>query len=200
VLPSAAGRRHRWRDAGRDVTSAAMEALDGYRAQARYNTWFNAKLYATSAALTDEERRRELGAFFGSVHRTLNHLILCDHVWMLRFAPTLDEVVPRDANGNALRPASLETVLYDDFELLRAKREALDAAIERWVRGLSAADLDAEMSYRNSTGAPQSHALWWALTHFFNHQTHHRGQVTTLLSQLGRNVGVTDLLIMLRDG
>jgi uncharacterized damage-inducible protein DinB len=189
----------RSRDAGRTVRSASMDSLDAYRAQARYNTWMNAKLYATSAELTDDERRRELGAFFGSVHRTLNHLILCDYAWMLRFAPDLADAVPRDASGNPIRLTSLDSVLYDEFDVMRSKRVELDRTIEQWVAGLSASDLDADMTYKSTKGVPYRHVMWWALTHFFNHQTHHRGQATTLLSQLGRDVGITDLLIMLRD-
>lgn len=176
-----------------------MQALDSYRTLARYNAWFNARLYASAATLPDEQRRRELGAFFGSVHRTLNHLILCDHVWLMRSEPGLAAAIPRDAAGNALRPSSLDLVLYDDFELLAARRRELDETIRGWIESLSEADLDREVAYRTTTGVPQRHPLWWALTHLFNHQTHHRGQVTTLLSQLGCDPGVTDLLAMLRE-
>src|SRR5690242_10861724 len=176
-----------------------MEALDAYKAQARYNAWFNAHLYVVSAALTEEERRRELGAFFGSVHRTLNHLILCDHIWLLRLQPDLAEAVPRDADGNALRPGGLDSVVYDDFGLLRRRRVELDATLQRWIASLGPADLDREMAYKTTQGVAVRHPLWWAITHMFNHQTHHRGQVTTLLFQLGHDPGVTDLLAMLRE-
>jgi len=177
-----------------------MDALENYRTLARYNAWFNARLYAASAQLTDEERRRELGAFFGSVHRTLNHLILCDHVWLWRLAPDLEEARPRGRDGEVLRPTGLDTVLYDDFALLSERRTALDATLSAWIATLTPADLDVEMTYRTWKGTPQvPHPRWWALTHLFNHQTHHRGQVTTLLMQLGRDPGVTDLLVMLRD-
>lgn len=175
-----------------------MEAVDTYRTLARYNTWMNARLYEAAAGLGDEERRRELGAFFGSVHRTLNHLIFCDHSWLLRLAPGLEAALPRDAGGNVVRLTSLDQVLYGDFELLRTRRRELDRVLEDWVAGLTAADLDAEVSYRTSAGVECRHPLWWALTHVFNHQTHHRGQVTTLMFQLGHDPGVTDLIAMMR--
>src|SRR5688572_31111843 len=124
-----------------------MEALDAYKAQARYNTWFNARLYDVSAGLTDEERRRELGAFFGSVHRTLNHIILADHIWLLRLQPDLAEAVPRDAAGATFFPAGLDSVMYDDFDLLRRRRVEIDATIERWIASLASVDLDQEVSY-----------------------------------------------------
>jgi len=177
-----------------------MEALDSYRTLARYNTWFNARLYGAAATLTDEQRRRDVGAFFGSVHGTLNHLILADHLWMLRLDPSLEAAVPRDADGNAMQPAALDTVLYDDFELLRLRRCQLDATIEQAVAALRPEDLDRDLCYSTTKGAPQRHPLWWMLTHLFNHQTHHRGQVTALLFQLGCDPGVTDLLAMMREG
>ena len=176
-----------------------MEAIENYRALARYNTWFNARLYEACAQLGDEKRRRELGAFFGSVHRTLNHLILCDHAWLLRCAPRLDGAVPKDESGNPLRPVGLDAVLYDDFDLLRRRRGELDRTLDEWIAGLAPADLDAAIRYRNTAGAEFRHPMWWALTHLFNHQTHHRGQVTTLLFQLGCDPGVTDLIAMLRE-
>ena len=176
-----------------------MEALDSYRTLARYNTWFNARLYVAAASLSDEQRRRDLGAFFGSVHRTLSHVILADHVWMQRFDSSLAAAVPRDAGGAVLKPASLDAVLYDDFDLLRERRQQLDAGVEQWIAALQPADLDRDLAYKTTTGLPQRHPLWWALTHLFNHQTHHRGQLTTLLFQLGCDPGVTDLLAMLRD-
>lgn len=176
-----------------------MEALDAYRTQTRYNTWFNSKLYAVSAALTDEERRRELGSFFGSVHRTLNHLIVCDHIWLTRCAPHLAGAQPRDAAGNLVKPAGLEVILYDDFALLRERRTQLDGTIEEWAASMQGADLDADVVYRNMKGDEFRHPLWWVLTHLFNHQTHHRGQVTTMMFQLGHDPGVTDLLAMLRQ-
>lgn len=175
-----------------------MESLDAYRAQARYNSWFNRRLYDASASLTDEERRRELGAFFGSVHRTLNHLILADHIWLHRFDPDLEEAIPRDAVGQPIQYAGLDSVIYDDFDLLHTRRSQLDATIERWIGSLTAPDLDRVFTYRTTKGVEVRHPLWWAITHLFNHQTHHRGQVTTLLFQLGRDPGVTDLLAMLR--
>lgn len=176
-----------------------MESLEIYGAQARYNTWFNVRLYDVSASLTDEERRRELGAFFGSIHRTLNHLILADHIWLLRLAPGLAAAVPRDASGREFLPGGLDSVMYDDFDLLRARRTDLDATIQGWIESLAPVDLEREVAYRTTKGVAVRHPLWWAITHLFNHQTHHRGQVTTLLFQLGRDPGVTDLLAMLRE-
>jgi uncharacterized damage-inducible protein DinB len=161
-------------------------SLSAYAAQARYNRWMNETLYAVTAKLTGEERRRDLGAFFRSVHRTLNHLLLADRVWLGRFGAS-----------PAQKFSSLGDELYDDFAVLRAERAKTDAELETWVASLTTETLVAPLTYRNSRGEV-THPLWYAVSHLFNHQTHHRGQVTTLLMQLGHDPGLTDMIAMLR--
>ncbi len=162
-------------------------SLSTYAAQARYNRWMNETLYAVAAKLSGEERRRDLGAFFRSVHRTLNHLLLADRIWLARFG-----VVP------APKVSGLADELYDDFETLRAERAKTDADLERWVTTLTVDALTAPITYKNMRGQEATHPLWFAVSHLFNHQTHHRGQVTTLLMQLGHDPGLTDMIAMLR--
>ncbi len=155
----------------------------------------NERVYAGAATLTEEERRRDLGAFFRSVHGTLNHLLLADRVWLARF--TGDPSVAVGHDGAPIR--SLAQELYADFATLRRERARTDDAIAAWVGGLTAERLDAPIRYRStSEGREWAHPLWWAVSHFFNHQTHHRGQVTALLTRLGRDPGDTDLVVMLR--
>jgi uncharacterized damage-inducible protein DinB len=160
--------------------------LTHYRQMARYNRWMNEKLYALAGELSDEERKRPMGAFFGSIHGTFNHLLLADRVWLSRF-------------GAGSRPAvtSLADELFSDFDELRRERAATDAVVEDYMASLRSEQLASTLAYRTSKGAPRSHALWIALSHWFNHQTHHRGQVTTLFSQLGHDPGVTDALVLL---
>jgi uncharacterized damage-inducible protein DinB len=164
------------------------------RALSRYNRWMNAKLFATSAKLTDAERKQDRGAFFKSVHQTLNHILLADRVWMGRFtgeAPL----------GDWLGPGGIRTLdqeLYADFDELRSERAKTDDDIERWVSTLTSETLFGTLRYTRK-GVVNESPLWWAVAHLFNHQTHHRGQVTTLLMQLGHDPGVTDLIAMLRE-
>ncbi len=176
-----------------------MSPLEQYRALARYNRWMNLKLYALAAPLGDDVRRRNLGAFFGSLHGTLNHLLLGDRFWMLRFTGDRERYLSRDAQGELLRVTTLSQELFADFEQLRREREQTDEDILAWIYSLDEAALDRVLEYRTSSGASQRHTAWWAIGHFFNHQTHHRGQVTTLLKQLGVDSGVTDLVAMLRE-
>jgi len=161
--------------------------LEHYRAMARYNRWMNERLFETAERLGDEKRKRPLGAFFGSLHGTFNHLLLTDRIWLARFGAC---------------PAPLFTALSDelfaDFAALRSEREATDERLSTYVASLAPADLEAPVSYQTTRGAPKRHALWLALSHLFNHQTHHRGQATTLFMQLGCDPGLTDLLPLLR--
>ena len=150
---------------------------------AAYNRWMNERLYGLCAGLTDVERKRDVGAFFKSIHGTLNHLLLADRLWIGRFT------------GVPFVATSLDQELYADFGELRAEREATDAGIARWASTLAAAELATELRYTTMVNPqPKSCPLWLAVTHFFNHQTHHRGQLTTLLAQKGIDPGVTDLL------
>ena len=164
---------------------------DYVRLLARYNTWINDKLYAACATLSDEERKRDRGAFFRSIHATLNHLLLADSVWIGRF------------EGKPFAIRSLDQELYASFDELRAARRELDERIERWVGGLGEAALDSKLEFTSAiTKRTHAPTLWKVVAHFFNHQTHHRGQITALLSQAGVDYGVTDLFLMpgLLDG
>lgn len=158
----------------------------GYaRAFARYNRWMNRNLFDCAARLTDEQRKEDVGAFFRSIHGTLNHLLLGDGIWMGRFEGPV--FVPKTK--------SLAEELHADFGGLRRAREAMDARIGEWAARLSQETLASELRYTSIVNpAPRTMPMWLAVTHFFNHQTHHRGQVTTLLMQRGIDPGVTDLM------
>ncbi len=179
-----------------------MDSLhDNYRFLAQYNQWFNARLLDACESLTDAQRKQERGAFFGSIHRTLNHLVVGDQVWLKRFRQCgvdhgwevgcLDVMVLDLPAGTALN-----SVLFDDWLELRAKRVQLDAAIVQWTAELPDGFAQYTMRYANSIGVQRVHPAWQAMTHFFNHQTHHRGQVTALLMQAGVDPGVTDLIAL----
>jgi uncharacterized damage-inducible protein DinB len=153
------------------------------RTMAAYNRWMNERLYECSARLTDGERKRDRGAFFRSLHGTLNHILLGDRIWLGRFF------------GKPYLVKSLDQVLCADFDELRIERAATDEIILGWVDSLSDAELANDMDY-TTIAHPQArrHPMWIGVAHFFNHQTHHRGQATTLLMQSGIDPGVTDLI------
>ena len=171
--------------------------IDNYRFLARYNRWFNQRLYAACEQLSDEDRKRDRGAFFGSIHHTLTHLVLADRMWLHRFARQETAFEALDAAALAL-PAGADYTsdLHPDWQDLKRTRESLDLAIEAWLAEMRPAFLRTPMRYANTKGVQREHPAWQALTHFFNHQTHHRGQVTTLLAQAGIDPGVTDLIAL----
>jgi uncharacterized damage-inducible protein DinB len=153
------------------------------RTMARYNEWMNGRVYVASAKLSDAARKEDMGAFFKSIHGTLNHLLLGDRIWMGRFT------------GQPFAVTSLAQELYSDFDKLREERAAMDRAIAQWAGKLTDDALSGELSYTSIVNPqPRSYPMWLAVTHFFNHQTHHRGQLTTLLMQRGIDPGVTDLI------
>jgi len=175
-----------------------MNLLDHYREMAWYNREMNRKIYAVCSGLTDEERKRDLGAFFGSIHGTLNHLVLTDRAWLVRFTGDAEKYRSRDSSGKTIEYKTLAHVLYPDWNDLCREREKTDEDIIRYVAGLTPDAVSRTLSYQTSSGEPCSHPVWWALSHMFNHETHHRGQVTTLMKQLGKDPGVTDLVALLR--
>jgi uncharacterized damage-inducible protein DinB len=153
-----------------------------YELMARYNAWMNGKLYAVCAEMSDAERRRDLGAFFRSVHGTLNHLLFGDRAWLGRFTGERFE----------LRPIGED--LFEDFSDLSREREAMDDRILCWARGLDPDWLAADFEYTSGIDRiTRVVPAWILVTHMFNHQTHHRGQLTTLIKQLGYEPGVTDI-------
>jgi uncharacterized damage-inducible protein DinB len=160
-----------------------MKPVEWARTLAAYNRWMNERLYALCAELPDAERRRDRGAFFRSIHGTLNHLLLADRIWLGRFT------------GVPFAVASLDQELTADFAELRHERERTDGEIADFVASLSPADFEGTLRYTSFVNpALRSIPFWAALAHFFNHQTHHRGQLTTLLMQTGVDPGVTDLI------
>ena len=154
---------------------------------ARYNKWANTRLYDMAAALSDEAYRKNVGAYFGSLHGTLNHLLAADRIWMRRLT------------GSGDHGSSLNAIVYDDLESLRAARETEDDRIINVVGEFDEAAFERAWDYRTLNGTPQRQPLREILSHLFNHQTHHRGQAHTILTVLGvAEPEPLDLLIMLR--
>jgi uncharacterized damage-inducible protein DinB len=149
---------------------------------AEYNRWMNEKIYAAARTLTDEERKKDLGAFFKSVHGTLNHLLWGDTVWLARFRGTPVSLPPSG------------TILFDDFDELSSARAEKDGEILTWAGSVTEEWLARPNTWTSGMyGLTFHHPTWALVLQMFNHQTHHRGQVTTLLMQLGVDPGVTDI-------
>lgn len=161
--------------------------LDHFKTMAAYNRWANARLYDACAGLGDADRKRDRGAFFGSIHNTLNHVLVGDRAWLGRIEGLKDSGTPLDA------------VLYDDFGKLRTARDAEDGRIDRVVGAMTEERLGGDLDYSNLSGARFRTPLRLVWTHVFNHQTHHRGQVHDMLGQAGVSPPELDLIYYIRS-
>lgn len=153
----------------------------------RYNRWQNENLYGVADRLSDAERRRERGAFFGSIHNTLNHLVWADYQWMSRFSDW-----PKPSVGI---PNSVS--LYPNWEDLKRERTAADAKLIDWSDKLNSDWAKGDLTwFSGALNREVSKPRWELVVHFFNHQTHHRGQVHAMLTQAGGKPHDTDLFVM----
>jgi uncharacterized damage-inducible protein DinB len=160
----------------------------GYvRGFSAYNSEMNRRIYAAAGRLSDDARKHDRGAFFGSIHGTLNHLLFADQIWMSRFAGW-----PKPA-----KPGTESATLYDDFTQMQSKRQEIDSGIEAWAAEVTEDWLAGELTWfsgiaQRDVTAPRAIVL----VHMFNHQTHHRGQAHALLTAAGERTGDTDIAFM----
>ncbi|WP_310618788.1 DinB family protein [Flexibacterium corallicola] len=167
------------------------------RKMAEYNIWMNQKIHASAHELTHAQLVEDRGAFFKSILGTLNHLIVGDIFWLKRFANHPANFDSLSSMHSVPFPEGLDAQLYSDLAGLEKRREELDQIILDFSMELREDHLTTVLPIVNSKGIPFAMRLGDFLAHFFNHQTHHRGQVTTLFSQFGKDVGTTDLLYLL---
>jgi len=154
---------------------------------ARYNRWQNCEIYAAAARLIEEERRRDRGAFFGSIHGTLSHLYWADRIWLSRFDLIEAPDVPNTESAQYVA----------DFEDLARKRRELDATLIAFCDEYKAGPIKGSLTwFSGAIGKEAKAPLVVIFTHFFNHQTHHRGQVHAMLTSVGESMADTDLFLM----
>ncbi|MGR3660342.1 MAG: DinB family protein [Paracoccaceae bacterium] len=153
----------------------------------RYNAWQNQSLYREADLLTDAQRRQDCGVFFGSVQRTLCHILTADHIWMSRF----DGWDMPEARGDK----SPDWVV--DWDALKALRITSDAQLRGWADRLVQSDIDGDLTWWSGLEQREETApVWGLVSHMFNHQTHHRGQVQGMLTGFGMSPDETDLGFM----
>ena len=167
------------------VTVGAMKA--NFRRMAAYNRWANARLYEAVGKLSPEEFAAPRSGFFPSLLKTLNHILVGDTVWMGRLEDT----------GSSIK--SLDQILHTEFGALQAARSAMDNRIVAYVEAVAPARLEEDLVYRTVAGDPMRTNVTQVLAHFFNHQTHHRGQAHAMLSSTTVAPPVMDLIYFLRD-
>ena len=176
-----------------------MPPLEHLRLLAKYNAWMNARVYDAAARLPAPDLAADRGAFFGSIIGTLNHLVVADTIWLKRFATHPAQHPALEPLRQTTMPAALNQILFTELSALRTHRDRLDTTISVWIATLTDADIRHVLHYANTKGAPAKKHFDTLLIHFFNHQTHHRGQASTLLFQAGQDVGITDLLALIPE-
>ena len=157
------------------------------KTMARYNRWQNASLYAAADSLSDDDRRKDRGAFFKSIHATFSHLLWADHMWLSRVSDA-----PRPST-----PLSESASYRDDWDSLKHDRLACDESLIAWANAVTDDWLAGELIWRSSL--MQSDVIkpkWFVVSHIFNHQTHHRGQIHAMLTAAGARPQDTDLMLM----
>jgi uncharacterized damage-inducible protein DinB len=160
---------------------------ENFRQLAAYNHWANLRLYGAALELPEEAYRRSTGVFFGSLHGTLNHLLLTDRIWLKRLT------------GTGEHPDRLDAILYDDRRDLLRARMAEDARLNEVVESYTGSDLIGPVAYLTTSGKAYHQPLQHILLHLFNHQTHHRGQAHACCSILtGSEPPSLDLLAFQR--
>jgi len=176
-----------------------MSIVDEFQLFAEYNRLMNTRMYDAASGLSDDDFQSDRGAFFKSVLGTLNHILVGDIIWLKRFSkhPSSEKALSyltRIGNPNALNQ-----ILFSDLKALRDQRIILDDVIVQWICSLSEADLQGSITYESMAGRHFEKPFASLISHFFLHQVHHRGQITTLLSQFGADFGETDLVEIIHE-
>ena len=160
------------------------------RVMAAYNSEMNRRLYSAAARLTDAQRREDGGLYWGTLHATLCHLMWADEMWMARLDGWSKPVLKLKESGR----------LFERFDDLFAARVVADRRIEAWAHGLTEADINRDLVWFSSVANRELRApMGFVITHFFNHQTHHRGQATAVITRAGDDIGDTDLPLVVPE-
>jgi uncharacterized damage-inducible protein DinB len=151
-----------------------------------YNAWANARSLDACAALTPAQLNQDLHSSFPAVRDTLAHVVGAEWIWNERW----------HGRSPAGQPAWAKEA---DFAALRSRFAEIDAELLAFVSSLQAADLDRTLEYSNMSGERFAHPLWQSIQHLANHASYHRGQIATMLRQLGAKPAHTDLIVFYRE-
>jgi len=170
------------------TTGSETRLKDHFLCFAAYNQWANARLYSAASILSEAALSENVGAFFNSLFGTLSHILVADRIWMNRLT------------GEGPSHADLEDRPFASFADLRAEREKMDRRIVEFVGSLDSTDFPADLHYKDMSGQPHAVARNLVLAHFFNHQTHHRGQAHHMLTKAGLDAPSLDFMHFVLDG
>ena len=176
-----------------------MSFLSNLQLMSVYNQWMNQKVYQAAQQLGNEIIKQDQGAFFGSILGTLNHIFVADVIWLRRFSQHPKKYQNLNYLPELSNYTALDQIVADDLETLNKSRQELDIFIVNWCQEIESVDLEHYLKYTDTKGKQYTKNFGQLIQHFFNHQTHHRGQVSTLINQQGIDLGVTDLLMIIPE-
>ena len=176
-----------------------MSLLSNLQLMSQYNQWINRKVYQAAQELGEEKIKQDRSAFFGSLLGTLNHIYVADIIWLRRFAQHSKQYQSLQKLPELTNYTELRQTVADNLKSLDKLRQELDTVIINWCRELESQDLEDSLQYTDTKGNLYNKNFGQLIHNLFNHQTHHRGQATTLISQEGLDVGVTDWLAILPE-
>lgn len=176
-----------------------MSLKQHFELMAEYNQSMNESIYRVIDNLDEKALFLDRGAYFSSIIGTLNHIFTGDLIWLTRFNNHIQCFKSLELLKNFQQPNKLDTILYSDFNSLYKARTQLDVVIKNFCSELDTKILEQPLSYKNTKGLVFSKKFSYLILHFLNHQTHHRGQLSTLLNQMDIDVGVTDLLMKIPE-
>lgn len=163
---------------------------DYVRLMAAYNEWQNRLIYTATATLSEDDRQLDRGAFFGSIHSTLSHLLWGDQIWLSRLGGETAHATPTAPD------VADSLVTHSRFEVLRTDRRTTDDALLNWANRLSSADFSGDFTWESTSGGTLTRPRWSLIIQLFNHGTHHRGQVHAMLTAAGVSTEDTDVQYM----
>lgn len=176
-----------------------MSLSSQLKLMAEYNQCMNQRIYHAASQLSPTEINADKGAFFKSILGTLNHIWVGDVIWLKRFAEHESQLLSLEPVRALTKPTSLSSLVHSELSTLQQARILLDATIKHFTAEVNDDILSSNLSYHDTKGKPYTKHFGSLIFHLFNHQTHHRGQLSTLLNQAGLDVGVTDLLDIIPD-
>ena len=178
----------------------SMLSTEHYLLLANYNRRMNRQVYESIEFLDPESLVEDRSAFFKSILGTLNHILVGALIWLARFSSFSTRYLSLNKLSQLPRPNGLSDMLYSDLASLKQVRGLVDVSIVEWLsHEVKNNDFEGNLVYANTAGVVSERNFGALVSHLFNHQTHHRGQLSTILNQLDIDVGVTDLLIEIED-
>ncbi len=177
-----------------------MPIKQQFELMAQYNQWMNVSIYRSAATLSSAELSKHRGAFFRSIWGTLNHIMVADIIWLKRFALHPAGFQALEYMQDVPAPIALAEILYAELGSLQSARTAMDEVIISFTREATEKDYAHVLCYQSTKEQSFAKPFGYLVQHFFNHQTHHRGQLSTLFNQLQIDIGTTDLLALIPDG